>query len=40
MVQAIRDQWLVVAAIVVVMAIAAWLAIDRWKSGAWRRDRS
>ena len=40
MVQAIRDQWLVVAAIVLVMAIAVWLVIDRWRAGAWRRGRS
>jgi len=40
MVRAIRDQWLIVAAIVAVMVIAAWLAIDRWKFGAWRRGRS
>jgi len=40
MVQAIRDQWLVAAALVAVMAIAVWLVIDRWRSGAWRRGRS
>jgi hypothetical protein len=40
MVQAIRDQWLIVAAVVAVMAIAVWLAIDRWRSRAWRRGRS
>jgi hypothetical protein len=40
MVQAIRDQWLIAAAIVAMMAIVVWLAIDRWKSGAWRRGRS
>lgn len=40
MVQAIRDQWLIAAAIVAVMAIAVWLAIGRWRSGAWRRGRS
>jgi hypothetical protein len=40
MVQAIRDQWLIAAAIVSVMAIVVWLAIDRWKSRTWRRGRS
>lgn len=40
MVQAIRDQWLVAAAIAAVMAIAVWLAIDRWRSGGGRRGRS
>jgi hypothetical protein len=40
MVQAIRDQWLVAAAVVAVMAIAVWLMIDRWRSGVWRRGRS
>jgi hypothetical protein len=38
MVQAIRDQWLIAAAVVAVMAIAVWLAIDRFR--AWRRSRS
>jgi hypothetical protein len=38
MVQAIRDQWLISAAVVAVMAIAVWLAIDRCR--AWRRGRS
>jgi hypothetical protein len=39
-VRAICDQWLIVAAIVALMAIVVWLAIDRCKSGVWRRGRS
>lgn len=39
MVRAIRDQWLIAAAIVAVAVIAVWLLIDRWKTGTWRRGR-
>ena len=36
MVQAIRDQWLIAVAVIVVAVIAGWLLVDRWRSGAGR----
>lgn len=39
MVQAIRDQWLIAIAVVVVIGVAVWLLVDRLTSGASRRGR-
>ena len=39
MVQAIRDQWVIALAVVVVGGIALWLLIDRLRGGAGRRGR-
>jgi hypothetical protein len=39
MVQAIRDQWVIGMAVVVVAGIALWLLFDRLLSGARRRGR-
>ena len=39
MVQAIRDQWVIALAVVVVGGIALWLLIDRLLGGAGRRGR-
>jgi hypothetical protein len=39
MVQAIRDQWVIASAIVVVVGVVAWLLVDRWIAGGWRRGR-
>jgi len=37
LVQAIRDQWVIAMAVVVVVGVAVWLLIDRLRSGAGRR---
>jgi hypothetical protein len=39
MVQAVRDQWVMAMAVVVVGGIALWLLIDRLLSRARRRGR-
>jgi hypothetical protein len=39
MVQAIRDQWVIAAAVVAVAAIVVWLLVGRWRAGAGRRGR-
>jgi hypothetical protein len=39
MVQAIRDQWLIAVAVIVVAVIAGWLLVDRWKSGTGKRGQ-
>ena len=39
MVQAIRDQWVIALAIVVVVGVVVWLVVDRWSAGGWRRGR-
>jgi hypothetical protein len=37
MVEAIRDQWVIAIAVVVVIGVAVWLLVDRLMSGASRR---
>lgn len=32
MVQAVRDQWIIVVAIIVLVALVVWLFMTRWKS--------
>lgn len=39
MVQAIRDQWLIAIAVVVVIGLAVWLLVEHLTSGASRRGR-
>ena len=39
MVQAIRDQWVITIAVVVVAGVAVWLLVDRWIGRASRRER-
>jgi hypothetical protein len=39
MVQAIRDQWVIVIAVVVVAGVALWVLFDYLNRGAGRRGR-
>ncbi len=39
MVEAIRDQWLIVTAVVVVVALGVWLLVGWSMGGHWRRRR-
>jgi len=39
MVEAIRDQWVIAAALVVVAAVGLWLLVERWTAGGPRHGR-